>query len=425
MLPHCSDNLISQPKFNVMKRATCKVLFYIKRTKTLKDGTAPVFGRLTVNGQRAEFGLQKSIYDEMWDHTNGKALGQTRVAKEFNSYLDFVRSKVLFKKRELEESNIDITAYVLRDYYLGIDSSDKTILMIFKEHNDKCEGLVNKDFAPGTVERYKTCYKHVSNFIKAKYKRDDVHLHEINPMFISNFEYYLKVTRKCCNNTTVKYIKNFKKIILISLANGWMKANPFVSIKFHLDDVDLAYLDEEELNALMNKEFTIERMQQVKDVYLFCCFTGLAFVDVSSLKADDIIQKGNDPWIKKQRQKTKNWCNIPLLPPAIKILEKYNTNPTCQMKGLLLPVLTNQKMNAYLKEIADITGIKKSLSTHTARHTFATTVTLANQVSMEVVSKMLGHSSMNMTKKYARVVDDLIQKDMQKLDGLYTTKIAG
>jgi site-specific recombinase XerD len=408
-----------------MKRATCNVLFYIKRTKTLKDGSAPIFVRLTVNGQRAEFGLQKSIIEDQWDLANGKAKGQTKGAKDLNSYLDFVRSQMLLKKRELEEASTEINAYALRNYYLGIDGTDKTILTIFKEHNDKCEGLVNKDFAPVTVERYKTCYTHVSRFIKIKYKRDDIQLNEINPMFINDFEYYLKVTRKCCNNTNVKYIKNFKKIILIALANGWMKSNPFVSIKFRMDDVDLAFLDEHELNILMNKEFTIERIQQVKDVYLFCCFTGLAFVDVSSLKAGDIIQKGNVLWIKKQRQKTKNWCHIPLLPPAIKILEKYNTHPSCQMKGLLLPVLTNQKMNAYLKEIADITGINKSLSTHTARHTFATTVTLANQVSMEVVSKMLGHSSMNMTKKYARVVDDLIQRDMHKLDGMYTTKVAG
>jgi site-specific recombinase XerD len=408
-----------------MKRATCNVLFYIKRTKTLKDGSAPIFVRLTVNGQRAEFGLQKSIIENQWDLANGRAKGQTKGAKDLNSYLDFVRSQMLLKKRELEEASTEFNAYVLRNYYLGIDGSDKTILTIFKEHNDKCEGLMNKDFAPGTVERYKTCYTHVSNFIKTKYKRDDFQLNEINPMFINDFEYYLKVTRKCCNNTTVKYIKNFKKIILIALANGWMKSNPFVSIKFRLDDVDLAYLDEEELNALMNKEFSIERMQQVKDVYLFCCFTGLAFVDVSSLKSEDIIYKGTDAWIKKQRQKTKNWCNIPLLPPAIEILEKYKNNPQCQKKMVLLPVLTNQKMNAYLKEIADITGINKSLSTHTARHTFATTVTLANQVSMEVVSKMLGHSSMNMTKKYARVVDDLIQRDMHKLDGMYNTKIAG
>ena len=408
-----------------MKRATCKVLFYIKRTKTLKDGSAPIFVRLTVNGQRAEFALQKSIFEEMWDQNNGKAKGLTKVAKDVNSYLDFVRSKMLLKKRELEEAGHNITAYVLRNYYLGIDNSDKTILSIFKEHNLKCEGLVNKDFAPGTVERYNTCYKHVSDFIKTKYKRDDVLLNEVSPMFIRDFEYYMKVTRKCCNNTTVKYLKNFKKIILIAIANGWIKSNPFANIKFRLDDVDLAYLDDEELNILLNKKFSIDRMQQVKDVYLFCCFTGLAFVDVSSLKSEDIILKNNELWIKKQRQKTKNWCHIPLLPPAKDILDKYKSNPSCQKKGLLLPVLTNQKMNAYLKEIADITGINKHLSTHTARHTFATTVTLANQVSMEVVSKMLGHSSINMTKKYARVVDELIQKDMQKLNGMYESKIAG
>jgi site-specific recombinase XerD len=203
-----------------------------------------------------------------------------------------------------------------------------------------------------------------------------------------------------------------------------MKRDPFATIKFHLDDVDMDFLNEKELNTLINKEFEILRMQQVKDVYLFCCFTGLAFVDVSSLKNADIVEKDDELWIQKQRRKTKNWCHIPLLAPAKMILDKYQNHPICQKKGLLLPVLTNQRMNSYLKEIADVTGINKNLSTHTARHTFATTVTLANQVSMEVVSKMLGHSSINMTKKYARVVDDLIKKDMQKLTGLYSAVAA-
>lgn len=174
----------------------------------------------------------------------------------------------------------------------------------------------------------------------------------------------------------------------------------------------------------MKKQFAIERMQQVKDVYLFCCFTGLAFVDVASLSNADIIEIEGAKWIKKRRQKTKKWCHVPLLKPAIRILEKHESNPICISKGKLLPVLSNQKMNAYLQEIADILGIDKHLSTHTARHTFATTVTLANHISIEVVSKMLGHSSINMTKKYARVVDDLVSRDMQKLIGKYDTIIA-
>ena len=404
-----------------MRRATFNVLYFLNRTKVIKDGRVPIFTRITLNKQRAEFATGRHVEPDLWNLKQCKVLSSTKNAREINSYLELIKSNLLLKKREMEEQGRDVTAMDLKNVYLGIDGSDKTILQIFKEHNEKIEGLINKDFAPGTVERYKTCYKHVKDFIKTKYKRNDVNLNDVNPMFISDFDYYLKTTRNCCNNTAVKYNKNFKKIVRIALANGWLKKDPYVNIKFRLDDVDLAYLDEAELNALMKKEFAIERMQQVKDVYLFCCFTGLAFVDVSSLKADDIITKDYKLWIKKQRQKTKNWCHIPLLEPAIKILEKYKNHPLCQKKGLLLPVLTNQKMNAYLKEIADITGINKSLSTHTARHTFATTVTLSNHVSMEVVSKMLGHSSINMTKKYARVVDDLVSRDMQKLVGKYDT----
>jgi len=249
-------------------------------------------------------------------------------------------------------------------------------------------------------------------------------LQDINSMFVSNFEFYLKTTRNCCNNTTIKYIKNFKKIIRIALANGWMKADPFSNISYHLDEVDMAYLTETELKLLMNKNFELERLQQVKDVYIFCCFTGLAFVDVMNLKYTDIEDKDGRLWIKKKRQKTKNWCAIPLLEPALILMEKYRMHPRCIAKGCVMPVITNQKMNAYLKEISDLSGIKKNLSTHTARHTFATTVTLANQVSMEVVSKMLGHSGINMTKKYARVVDDLINRDMQKLTGMYSAVLA-
>jgi site-specific recombinase XerD len=398
-----------------MNRATCTVLFYVKRTKTLKDGNIPIFVRITVNNKRIEFGLQRKVVDGQWNAEKGKALPNSKQNKEINAYLDTVRLNIFVKKRELEEKGNAITVQQLKDAYLDIGIRNRTLLEIFKEHNDNCKKLVNIDFTPSTIERYETCYNHVLNFMKTTYKKKDIPINEVIPMFISDFELYLKTTRKCSHNTSTKYIKNFKKIIRIALANDWLKKDPFVNIKFHLDDVNMDFLDENELNALINKNFEILRLQQVKDVYLFCCFTGLAFVDVSSLEAKDIIKKGNQYWIKKQRKKTKNWCNIPLLAPAINILEKYRNNAECIKNGVLLPVISNQKTNSYLKEIADVTGIKKNLSTHTARHTFATTVTLANQVSMEVVSKMLGHSSLDMTKKYARVVDDLVKKDMDKV----------
>jgi site-specific recombinase XerD len=407
-----------------MARATYSVLYFINRTKLNKDGKATISARITLNNQKTEFTTGRLVDPESWMQEAGRVDGTSKEAKEINSYLGLIKSNLMLKKRELEEQGYELTAHTLKNAYFGLDAGSMTILGIFKDHNEKCRKLMNIDFAPGTVERYEVCYKHVSDFIKVKYRKNDVLISEVTPMFINNLEFYFKTTRKCAHNTATKYLKNFKKIIRIALANGWLKKDPFVNIKFHLDDVDLAYLDAKELDKLMKKKFSIERMEQVKDCYLFCCFTGLAFVDVASLSNEDIVDNEGSKWIKKRRQKTKNWCHVPLLEPAIRILEKYESNPSCISKGKLLPVLSNQKMNAYLQEIADILGIDKHLSTHTARHTFATTVTLANQVSMEVVSKMLGHSSISMTKKYARVVDDLIKKDMQKIVGMYDKVLA-
>ncbi len=370
---------------------------------------------ITVNRQRAEFGLQKSIDPDQWDSVKGYAKGHSLESKQINSELETVKSNVFLKKREFNELGKNFTAYELKNSYLGIDENSQTILGVFKDHNNRCLELINKDFAPGTIERYNTCYKHIEDFIKLRYKTSDLNLFEITPMFINGFELYLKTKRNCNHNTTVKYIKNFKKIVRIALSNGWLKNDPFVNIKYQLDEVDLDYLSEEELTILSNKTFSIERLQLVKDIYLFCCYTGLAFIDVKNLRQSDLILKGDRVWINKKRQKTKNWCHIPLLAPASAIIEKYKEHQNCLGSDLVLPVLSNQKMNAYLKEIADLCGITKNLSTHTARHTFATTVTLANQISIEVVSKMLGHSSINMTKKYARVVDDLINRDMEKI----------
>ncbi len=409
-----------------MRRQTFSLLFLVKNTRPLKDGTLPILARITVNGERAEFVIQKSIEAENWDNVRGCAKGKAKSAREVNDYLDFVKSKLRDHKIYMEEHNEDLTAKGLRNKYMGIDddSKRKSLIAIFDEHNEKCAGLVNKDFAPATLVRYKTSRKHLSEFIMQKYKKPDLDLNDITPMFISDFEYFLKTDKNCCNNSTIKHLKSLKKIVRIALANGWMKNDPFANKRFHLDNVDLAYLTTEELDKLINKEFKIDRLQLVKDIYLFCCFTGLAFIDVKNLTNDDIFEQNGKLWIKKKRQKTKNWCHIPLLTPALNLIEKYKNNVACKKGNFVLPVLSNQKMNAYLKEIADLSEINKNLSTHTARHTFATTVTLTNKISMEVVSKMLGHSSINMTKKYARVVDDLINLDMQKIYGKYDNVLA-
>jgi integrase len=414
-----------------MERATFTVSFFVKRTKKLKDGTSPIFVRITVNGERAEFGIQESIELEEWDAYQANRKRNTTSSRYLKALFDHIKFKLRQKKMYLEEENKVVTATSLKNEYLGIEEDNRTILQVIQEHNERCKNLIGIDYAEGTYERYNTLYVHVKNFINREYKKEDLRLSALKPSFIRDFEYYLKTPHplgrskdkwvKCGHNSATKYLKNLKKITRICLVNGWLKQDPFRGKRFHLKEVDMDYLTANELNTLINKKMTVERLELVKDVYVFCCFTGLAFIDVKNLSNSDLQQKGNQLWIHAKRKKTGNWFDVPVLPPARKLIEKYKSHPKCQAKNLVFPVLTNQKMNAYLKEIADVCGIQKNLSTHTARHTFATTVTLTNQISIEVVSKMLGHSSINMTKKYARVVDDLIQKDMTKVYKKYKT----
>ncbi len=412
-----------------MERATFKILFYIRKTKKLKDGTFPICARITVNGTRAEFRIQRSVKAKDWNTVNGLVKDSSRDANLLNEELHLIMARLYSQRLELETKGKTVTAESIKNSYLGVEETTRTILQVFKEHNDRCKSLVGIDFAQGTYDRYASCYKHLGRFIGVMYHKTDVKLVEVTPAFIKDFEFYLKtdhkngskstVMQRCGHNSATKYLKNFKKITRLAMTNGWLKEDPFRNTKFHLEKVDLAFLTSEELDRLINTKMTMSRLEQVKDVYLFCCFTGLAFIDVKNLSYADLEEKSGRMWIKKKRQKTKNWCNIPLLSPALQLMEKYKNNPWCQKNNRVFPVLSNQKMNAYIKEIATICKIEKNLSTHTARHTFATTVTLSNQISIEVVSKMLGHSSINMTKRYARVVDDLIQKDMQKIYGTY------
>jgi site-specific recombinase XerD len=270
------------------------------------------------------------------------------------------------------------------------------------------------------VERYETSYKHTRDFIRWRYKQEDLALDDLNQQFVKDYELYFKTERNCSHNSTTKYLKNFKKIVRIALANGWMKKDPFATIKFKLNQVDAVYLTDEELEAIRKKELHIERIDQVRDIFLFCCYTGLAFSDVKTLKAEHLAKdKDGFLWIHKKRQKTNQMSTIFVIDAARRLLEKYQSKPELEDKGILLPVLSNQKMNSYLKEIADLCGIEKAISSHTARHTFATTVALENDMPLEVVSKTLGHSNIKMTQRHARTTENLIKKNMQKIAGKY------
>lgn len=393
-------------------------MFFIRRTKLRKNLEAPVMLRITVNGDRTEFSIQRTILPDQWNGERGCAKANTRFGKELNQCLDQIRLQVYQRHQELLSRNLPVTASALKGAYLnGIGEEDvHNLLELYREHNANLKSMIDKGVSRATYIRHETSRRNLERFLRDAYQVEDINLKDVDHVFIKDYETYLRTTRNCNNNSTVKYIKNFGKIIKEAMNRDWVQANPFRNVKFHLEEVDKPFLSQVELNRIMKKEFAITRIAQVRDVFVFCCFTGLAFIDVKTLTLKD-LEQGVDGtlWIRKQRNKSKQWAHIPLLPQARQIIDQYRSNPQCQRKGVLLPVLSNQKMNAYLKEIADLCGIQKNLTTHCARHTFATTVTLANKISMESVSKMLGHSSLTMTQKYARILDSTIGQEMSQL----------
>lgn len=400
-----------------VKRNTLSVLFIIKKSKLLKNGEAPICMRITVNKRVAEVMIKRSIPVDLWNQKKECSKGKDRVANELNHYINTVRAKILQIHRELEIDNKTITADIIKDCFYGRDKVQRSLLEVYAEHNEKCRALIGKEYTESTVTKFDTSINRLKEYIRSRYHRDDMMLAELDGQFIRDFDFWLKTDKHCQNNSALKHLKNLKKVVRIALANGWIKKDPFYGIRFKQEEVNVEFLSREELDILMNKEFAIKRLEQVRDIFVFCCFTALAFVDVQQLSREHLIKDNNGAlWIRKARQKTNQMCNIPVLSIPQRILGKYEDNAECIKKGVLLPVISNQRMNAYLKEIADLCGIAKRLTTHVARHTAATVVFLANDVSMENVSKILGHSNIRMTQHYARVLDSSIMRDMANVE---------
>ena len=402
-----------------MKRSSFNVLFFLKKTKLLKNGEASVCMRITVDGTRVENNIRKSIDPSLWSQAKESARGKSRKSCDLNAYIENARIKLHQIFCELEEQNQPITARLLQEIFFGQDKEPeavRTLIGTMQEHNDQCRALVGKDYALITVRRYENCKRYLAELIRQKYGKDDLPLTEVNGELVRAFEFYLKTEKECQQNTVIRYMKCLKKITNLALANEWIAKDPFIGIKFHEKEVIREFLTMEELLTIYHKEFPLERITVVRDVFIFAAFTGLAFIDVQQLSPEHIVRDNNgNLWIRKPRQKTKNMCNIPLLDIPLEIKRKYAYYPAKKKKGVLLPVPCNQKMNSYLKEIADLCLIKKNLTTHTARHSYATSVCLANGVSIENVAKMLGHSNIKMTQHYARVLDSSILKDMNNV----------
>lgn len=397
------------------------LLFYLKKRKNSQESSGTnvdVYVRITIDGKSCEISAKRKCDTGKWNTSSGRMNGKNDVAKEFNQYLDTLQQKVFEAKRKLIEIDKEVTAGSIRAILLGreINKQKYMLMEIFRNHNDQMKLLVGNEFAEGTFERYETSLKHTRSFLKWKFRSDDIELKKLDYEFISDYEFWLKSERKCGHNSTMKYLSNFKKIVNRCLRNGWLAKDPFIGFKMTKREVERTPLTENELEEIMTKKIGTERIALVRDIFLFSCFTGMAYADVKKMKRQEIIiGPDGDNWIISKRQKTDVSARIPLLNRAQMIIEKYSNHPLCQLDDRVLPVLSNQKMNAYLKEIADLCGIQKRLTYHIARHTFATTVTLSNGVPIETVAKMLGHRNLKTTQHYAKIIDRKISDDMKRI----------
>ncbi|WP_291276081.1 site-specific integrase [Flavobacterium sp.] len=399
------------------------ILFYAKKAKAAANGLVPIYTRITINGKRIELSTNRFVEISKWSTEAGKMKGTSEEARSINNHLDLLKSQIRDAEMELIHKKTVINTETIKRKLLGVDERARMLVPIFQDHNNKIKELVGKEYAPGTLERYTTSLKHTIEFMQWKYNISDIDITKIDHAFITDYEFWLRSVRNCANNTAVKYLKNFNKIIKLCLANDWLDKNPFANYKAKVKEVERVYLTEDEIQSIINKDFNTERLSLVRDIFLFSCFTGLAYIDVKNLTKSHISYGiDGEKWIFTHRQKTDTSSRIPILPTAQFIIDKYANHPVCINEDKLLPIFSNQKMNAYLKEIAAVCEIEKELTFHIARHIFATTVTLTNGVPIESVSKMLGHKNLSITQQYAKVLDRKVSDDMRILKDKFIFK---
>ena len=400
-----------------MVRSSFAILFFIRESRVRKDGTASIEIVLTVNGERCAFSTGKRVKSCNWDKTKQQVKGKDEEAQSLNNYLKAIKAKLYQKEAELLDRGFIITAELLRDAYFDKVESlkEKTLFEVFEEHNREQEKLVGNGVSKATYWISVYTVRLLKEFVQQKYKREDLYLRELNLNFIQSFHTFLRIDKGMAQNSSTKHLKLLKKIVNLAVANSYMAINPFITYKIEREPVEIDFLDEEELRKIINFDTPLPRLERAKDMFLFGCFTGLSYIDIKTL-APEHFEKDNAGriWIKKRRVKTGVLSRIPLLPIAKLILDKYKGGEK------LLPIQDPADINKYLKDIAILCGINKRICFHTSRHTFASTVTLANNISLEVVSKMLGHTNTRMTAHYAKLIDKCIGEQMDKLMDTFT-----
>lgn len=400
-----------------MMKSIFRVVFYLRSNYVNKEGKTSVMLRIYLNNERLSLGSTGiAITASQWDKDKERIKGRTTDALSTNLQLDNIAGglQAIFRKIEMSD---DLSLERIKSEFLGKKDEIDTLMQLFEKHNTDISKQVGISVSKATLQKYNVCKRHFSDFLDKQYKRNDLKLTELTYLVIREFDLYLRTVVGQNSNTATKTMKTFKTITLLGQKMGVLLHDPFMNHRFHLEPVNRGFLTDEEILLIANKEIGIPRLELVRDIFIFSCFTGLAYIDVSNLTPDHIVTLGDKQWIMTQRQKTSVETNILLLDIPKAIIDKYCDNTAYpKRENKLFPILSNQKMNAYLKEIADLCGIKKNLTFHLARHTFAT-MSLSKGVPMESVSKMLGHTNIKTTQIYARITNKKIEHDMEELAG--------
>lgn len=396
---------------------TFAILFWVYSSRA-KNHETKIYVRITVNGKKVNMSLKYKVDIRIWDAKRQRAKGNSEASRTLNLYLDRVHSQLVQCYQDLVLNGELVTAELIKSNYLGEGETGKSLQELIDYHRTKTAIT----FAKETIENYGTTEGYLQKFLKKERKTSDIYLKRLDYKFVCDFvcflhSYWPKGHPKALgHNTVMKHIQRLRKMVTLAYHLEWLDKDPFIRWKSTFEKTHRGFLSENELSNLENYQFLSERLERVRDLFVFSCYTGISYIDLIQLSDDNLV-KGIDgyDWIISKRQKTKGSIKVPILEKAQRLLDKYQGHPMALVSGTLFPVITNEKVNFYLKEIAVACGIKKNLTFHMARHTFATTVTLTNGVPIETVSKMLGHTKIATTQIYAKVIERKVSEDVEIL----------
>lgn len=400
-----------------MKRETFRVLFMLRRARTTKNGLAPILVRITTSGLKSEWNTQYHADPAKWNQSKERATGSDRLSVQLNSLLIDFRSKILDVRNQLQREGLEGNALQIKDRWQNPKHTSKMWLEELERYCTKRQAEVGSRITQLTANKYHRILRYLREYTQQRYGKQDISLGEISYEYIDGFNTFLQAQKSCQHNGAVNLLCCVKNFTFYCLRNEWIAKNPFANYKLKEQKVKgKDYLLKYEVELLAAKTMPNRRLEAVRDVFLFCCFTGLAFTDVDHLRCEHLSKDDHGKrWIHKPRQKTAVMSVVPLLPQAAELLDKHQSDQQCVATGKLLPVPSNQKMNAYLKEIATICNIDKTLTTHCARHSFAC-LAVGFGVPIDVVARVLGHTNTNMTRRYAKFSTDVIGREMNKLE---------